>query len=298
MLLVALSLVWGGSFLFARIAVAELPPLTLVLARVGIAALVLLGVTWLQPSRPDWRTLPLGAFLVMGLLNNAIPFSLIFWGQTRIGAGLAAILNAATPLFTVLLAHALTRDEKLTRARGCGVALGFAGVVVLIGPSTLTAIGGHLLAELAVVAATFSYACAGLFGRRFRGMQPHLVATGQLCASSLIMAPIVLWLDQPWTIGTPGSRTIGAVLGLALLSTALAYWFYFRILATAGATNLLLVTFLIPPSAITLGVIVLGETLSLPQLLGLALILVGLAVVDGRVFDPGRRRAPANGGGQ
>jgi drug/metabolite transporter (DMT)-like permease len=283
-LLCTLAAVWGATFFFAKIALAELPPLTLVLCRVAIAALILLMVVRASglalPSAPR----VLGAFLVLGAINNVIPFGLIFWGQTRIDSGLASILNGTTPLWAVLLAHVVTRDEKLTPARIAGVLLGFAGLAVMIGPDALRTLGGATLAQLAVVAGTFSYACAGLFGRHLRDLPPVVTAAGQLCGSTLLMTPIAAVADRPWTLPMPGAATWAAVLGLATVSTAFAYFLYFRILATAGATNLMLVTFLIPVSALALGIFILGEALTWRQVAGMALIGLGLAAIDGRVF--------------
>jgi len=284
-LLLALSLLWGGSFLFVGIAVKDLPPFTIVLLRVAIAALALnltlrlIGIA-LPRDGSSWR-----AFLGMGLLNNAIPFSLIAWGQTHITSGLAAILNATTPLFTVLVAHCLTADDRLTRSRVLGLLIGFAGIVVLIGPEALRGLGGDVLAQCAVLGAAGSYACAGVFGRRFKrmGIPPLATAAGQVTASTLLLLPLVLVVDRPWTLALPDAQVWAALIGLALLSTALAYVLYFRILAAAGAVNLLLVTFLIPPSAILLGTAVLKESLQATDLLGMALIGGGLAAIDGRL---------------
>ena len=284
-LLLALSLLWGGSFLFVGIAVKDLPPFTIVLLRVAIAALALnltlrlIGIA-LPRDGSSWR-----AFLGMGLLNNAIPFSLIAWGQTHITSGLAAILNATTPLFTVLVAHCLTADDRLTRSRVLGLLIGFAGIVLLIGPEALRGLGGDVLAQCAVLGAAGSYACAGVFGRRFKrmGIPPLATAAGQVTASTLLLLPLVLVVDRPWTLALPDAQVWAALIGLALLSTALAYVLYFRILAAAGAVNLLLVTFLIPPSAILLGTAVLKESLQATDLLGMALIGGGLAAIDGRL---------------
>jgi drug/metabolite transporter (DMT)-like permease len=277
-LLLLLALLWGGSFFFGKVALAAVPPLTLVVLRTGLAALALIAVLAatgrkLPSSLAAWR-----GFLVMGLLNNAIPFALINWGQTRIDSGLAAILNATTPLFTVILAHLVTSDEKLTRNRVAGVVLGFAGVVVMIGPAAL---GGAELGKLAVLAAAASYACAGLYGRRLGKLAPVTAACGMLVAATLIMLPLALVLDRP---ALPAGAVIWEAVGaLALFSTALAYIVYFRILATAGATNLLLVTFLIPVSALLLGGIVLGERPDATAFAGMALIFLGLVAVDGRL---------------
>jgi len=277
-----LSLLWGGSFFFAKVAVAELPPFTLVFARVSLAAITLYAVLRIGGRRmPADRGLWL-AFLGMGALNNLIPFSLLFYGQTQVASGLASILNATTPLWGVLLAHGLTRDERLTPRRLAGTAAGFAGVVVMIGTEALAGLGTAVLAQLAVVGAALSYGFAGIFGKRFRGQPPMVTATGQLTASSLLTLPVMLAADAPWALAAPGLPVVAAVIALATVSTALAYVIYFRVLATAGATNILLVTFLVPVSAIALGILVLGEALTVAQVAGFALIGLGLALIDGR----------------
>ena len=290
-LLVALSILWGGSFFFASVALRELPPLTLVALRVGIAAAILNLVLAARGQRMPRSRAVWTAFLGMGALNNAVPFCLIAWGQTHIASGLAAILNATTPLWTVVLAHLLTRDERMTASKAAGVLIGFAGVAVMLGPALLTELGADALAQLAVLAAAVSYALAGIYGRRFRamGVPPFATAAGQVTASTLLLAPLALVVDRPWALPAPGSSTIAAVLGFAALSTALAYILYFRLLATVGATNLLLVTFLIPVSAILLGVLLLDERLEPRQIVGMALIGAGLAAIDGRLIR--RRRA-------
>lgn len=286
-MLVGLSILWGGSFFFTRVALAALPPFTLVALRIGLAALVLNLVLALSGAHiPRDRAVWL-AFLAMGLLNNAVPFSLIVWGQTQIASGLAAILNATTPLFTVALAHWATDDERMTGHRLAGVVIGLIGVAVMVGPDALAGLGSLFLAQLAVLGAALSYACASIFGRRFKRMAvpPLTVATGQVTASTLLILPIALVIDAPWTLPMPGLTVWGAVLGAALLSTALAYIVFFRILATAGATNISLVTFLIPVSAILLGALVLGERLDPRHFLGMALIAGGLAAIDGRILS-------------
>jgi drug/metabolite transporter (DMT)-like permease len=283
-LLAGLSALWGGSFFFSKLALAELPPLSLVLWRVSLAALALwaLALITRQPVPRDPRLWV--SFIVMGALNNLIPYSLIFWGQTRIASGLASILNATTPLWTVLLAHLLTRDERLTPGRGAGVLAGLAGVAVMVGPDALGGLGADLLAQAAVIGAAVSYACAGIYGKRFRAVPPLITAAGQLTCAAALALPIALLAERP-AVALPGPRTLAALLGLALLSTALAYVIYFRLLARAGATNLLLVTLLIPASAILLGTLFLGERLELRQLAGMALIGAGLAAIDGRPLD-------------
>jgi drug/metabolite transporter (DMT)-like permease len=289
-MLLALSVLWGGSFFFVGLAVKALPLFTIVVARVALAAIALHVIVLLSGLRTsnDWRSWRI--YIGSGVLNNVLPFSLIVFAQTHIASGVASILNATTPLFTVVVAHFLTRDEKLTAGRLVGVVVGFLGVAVMIGGGALDALGVDVLAQLSSLAAALCYAFGGVYGRRFRalGIPPLAAATGQLTASSLILIPIMLVVDRPWTLPMPSAGTIGALLGLALLATALAYLLYFRILATAGATNLLLVTFLIPVTAILLGIFVLGERLEARHLAGIALIALGLAAIDGR---PARRLA-------
>lgn len=284
-MLLALAVLWGGSFFFNGIAVRDLPSFTLVWLRVAVAAVALLGVLHLRGERMPRQGRVWAGFFGMGLLNNVLPFVLIVWGQHRIASGLAAILNATTPLFTVLVAHLLTPDEKLTPLKAAGVVVGFAGAAVMIGPDALGGLGTGVAAQLACLGAALSYAFAGIFGRRFRrmGVPPVTTATGQVCASAVLLFPVMMLLDRPWTLALPHAATWGAVLGVGLLSTALAYVLYFRILAAAGATNLLLVTFLIPVSAILLGVLVLGEGLRARHVFGMALIAAGLACIDGRL---------------
>jgi drug/metabolite transporter (DMT)-like permease len=283
-LLIALSILWGGSFFFSKIAIAELPPFSVVLGRVSIAALALHIAVRLRGLRMPTDGSLWGRFAIMGAINNLIPFSLIFYGQTQIASGLAAILNATTPFWTVILAHWLTADERLTPNRLLGVLCGLIGVVILIGPEMLGGLGNDGLAQFAVLGAAISYACAGIFGKSFRSIPPLITATGQVTATSILMLPIALVIDQPWTLATPGLTTWGALVCLALLSTALAYGIYFRLLATVGATNLLLVTFLIPVSALLLGTLFLNERLALDDLLGMAMIGFGLTAIDGRLI--------------
>lgn len=285
-LLIFLSILWGGSFFFVRVALDDLPPLTLVLSRVLIGAAVLAVVIRIAgeslPRRPTvWFTLA-----VMALLNNVIPFSLIFWGQTAIPAGLAAILNATTPLFTVVVMHLFTADDRATPNKAAGVALGFLGVVVLVGPAALGRLDTPLWAIAACLAATLSYAFSGLWGRRIKalGISPTITAWAQLSVTTVVMTPIVSLVDRPWTLAMPGMPAILAVLALAILSTALAYIIFFRLLATAGPSNLLLVTFLIPVSTILLTSLFLGERLAPTHFAGMALIGLGLAAIDGRLW--------------
>ena len=293
-LLALLGMIWGGSFFFARVAVAYVPPATLVLLRVGIAAIALhiyiagrFGIYATLKAR--WRE-----FLLLGLVNNAVPHMLIFLGQTQIGAGLAAILNATTPIFTVLIANGLTVDEKLTPNKIAGCLIGFIGTAVLIGPRALAPFTGDsgppLWAVLLPVAAAVSYGFAATYGKRFRGVAPPVIAAGQLTASTLLMLPVAFTLDTPWQLPLPPLSAVLAVLALALLSTAYGYILFFRIMAAAGATNTSLVTLLVPPSAILAGMLFLDEQLTLLGMVGMGLVLIGLIVLDGRVVARFRGR--------
>ena len=291
-LLVVLSVLWGASFYFFKVLIAELPILTIVLGRLGLAALLMNLLMVLKgnalPSSPRlW-----GAFIVMGLLNNVVPFILLVWSEIRISSGLAAILNATTPIFAVIVAHFTTANEKLNWSKGIGLLCGFLGVIVLIGPSILADVGGDQLpADLVCLLAAFIFALAGIYGRRFKDVPSLTVATGQVTASTLVLLPITLVADQPWNLPNPSIHAWGALAGIAVLSTAIAYVMYFRILAAAGATNTLLVTFLVPISAILLGVVFLNEAFTTQTLAGMLLIALGLAAIDGRAAAALRRAA-------
>ncbi|MCW8887073.1 MAG: DMT family transporter [Motiliproteus sp.] len=288
-MLLLLSLLWGGSFFFVEIAIGDLSPLTIVTFRVAMAALALWGYVWFAGIPVALSMAVVRAFLVMGLLNNVLPFTLIVWGQNYLDSGAAAILNATTPLFTVLVATCLLADERATLMKFVGVLLGFGGVVVLLGFPAESE--GGVMPQIAVLVAAFSYALAGVYGRRFKilGVAPAVVAAGQVTASTVFMVPLMLSVD-----GLPAWSDISvsvwfAIVSLAVLSTALAYVLYFRILETAGATNLLLVTLLIPVSAILLGTLILNETLTAGHFYGMGLIAIGLSFIDGRLWRQWKR---------
>jgi drug/metabolite transporter (DMT)-like permease len=291
--LLLLSVIWGGSFFFIELAIDTVAPLTLVLIRVALAAAML----WIfLLVRGERLAMPPGAassFLVLALLNNVIPFTMFAWAQESITGGLASILNATTPIWGVIVANAFTADEKATPAKVAGVLLGFAGVALMIGPDFLGQIGTGVLAQLACLAATLCYALAGVWARRFRniGVPPVAVATGQLTASTLVMLPLVLLFEPPWRAAAPSAQAWLALVALALFCTSLAYILYFRLVASAGATNSLLVTFLIPITAILLGALILDERLEPRHFAGMALIGAGLAAIDGRLWRAGRRPA-------
>lgn len=287
-LIVILSIIWGASFFFVEIAVEKMTPLTLVLCRVGFAAFVLWGFVWFSgremPKSPGiW-----GMFLVIGLLNNVIPFSLITWGQQYIDSSLAAILNAMTPVFSVILAHFLTRDESLTKNRLAGVLFGWMGVTVLIGIDALSGVGLKIAGQAAVLGASLLYAIAAIFGRRFKAFDPVVVSAGMLTGSTVIMIPLAFMMEQPLALD-PTRVTWAALFGLAIVSTAAAYIIYFYVLSRAGATNILLVTFLIPVSAMFLGVMVLGETPGWNVFAGMVLIFMGLVFIDGRLLKKNKK---------
>lgn len=290
-LLILLSVLWGATFLYVEIILEELPPFSIVFLRVSIGALGLYVYMALRGIRMPRGAGLWGSFLIMGLINNFLPFSLIFWGQTEISAGLASILNATAPLWTVLVAHFFTGDERMSINRVIGVLVGFAGVAVLIGPDLLGHLGVGVWGQIAVLLAALSYAFAGVFGRRFHDTPPVCTAAGQLTGATILMLPLVVLYDQPWTLAMPGLLTWTMVLALALLSSSLAYILYFQILKLAGATNLLLTTFLIPPSAVVLAYLVLGETLQPRQFAGMGLIGFGLLAIDGRVFGLMKQKA-------
>ena len=282
-LLLFLSLIWGGSFFFVEVTVKELTPLTIVLGRVGLASVFLLFFVYAKGLKMPGISKIWGSFLIMGILNNIIPFSLIVWGQTHIQSSLASILNATTPIFTVLMAHLLTKDEKLTFNRGLGVFIGWIGAAVLIGVNALKVWDFKIIGQIAVLGAALSYACAAIYGRRFKETNSIVVATGMLIGSTAMMIPMVFIFEAPLNL-TPSLTTWGAMIGLSLISTSIAYVVYFRLLASAGATNLLLVTFLFPVSAIFLGVTILGEQLKWNDIGGMIIIFMGLLLIDGRVL--------------
>lgn len=286
-LLVILSILWGGAFFFAAIAVQQIPPMTLVFFRVGIAALVVfiylkINYQKLPTSCPVWL-----AFLIMGLLNNLIPFSLLFWAQTHISSGLASILNATTPIFSIIVAHFMLADEKLTFNKLIGIILGFLGVVTLLANAAFSASDLTILGIMACLGAALSYSFAGVFGRRFKqlGISPSVSAFGQLTGSSILILPFILAFEPPWLLDMPNINTILSVLALAIISTAMAYLIFFNLLANVGAVNVMLVTLLIPVSAIMLGSVFLGEILETRHYIGMALIILGLVAIDGRVLN-------------
>ena len=280
-MLSALSLVWGGSFFFYKVLVQALPPFTVVLGRMGIAAVAL--NLWLLARRERLPMEPRlwGGLFVLGLLNNVIPYSCFAFSELRISSGLAAILNATTPVFGVLVGALLRTGQPFTTTRGLAVLFGFIGVAVLIGPAGLKG-GGDFPSELACLLASVSYAFAGFYARRFSWMGPLKVTTGQTTAAALISLPLAAVADRFWTLPSPGAGVWGAMFVIALLSTAFAYFLYFRILERADPTDLMLATFLVPISALLLGFLFLHEPVQPQAFGGMAMIGLSLAAIDGR----------------
>ncbi|MGA1207003.1 MAG: DMT family transporter [Gammaproteobacteria bacterium] len=282
--LVCLSVLWGGSFFFVEVLLTELPPLTAVLGRLSLGGLGLLAALALlrQPFGPlmtQWR-----AFAILGLVNTAIPFSLITFGQTLITGSLASIINAMTPIMTVVFAHFLTTDERLTAGKLVGVSAGFAGVVVLIGPDALFG-GSSVLGQLAGLTATACYALGTIYAKRLKANPVSLNAAGQVCYSVLWLVPVVLVVEQPWRLAMPSAPVWAAWIGLGFLSTTVALFLFFRVLKGAGASNAALVTFMVPVSASVLGYLFLEERLGSTELLAYVLIVSGLLVIDGRLIE-------------
>ncbi len=283
-MLLALAAVWGGSFFFVEVALTEVGPFTVVLHRVLWAVPALALVLW-------WKGLALpkgikiwSAYGVMGALNNAIPFTLIVWGQTQIEGGLASILNGTTAVFGAVVAGILLVDERLTSRKLIGALLGLLGVAAIMGPSAASGLDLRNLGQLAILGAALSYSFASVWGKTaLKGHAPEVNAFGMLSASVLLMLPLAFYAEGIPSFALSPS-VWAALLGLAWLATALAYLLYFGILIRAGAANLMLVTLMIPPFAIGLGWMFLGERLGIEAIIGFALIALGLAVTDGRLF--------------
>jgi drug/metabolite transporter (DMT)-like permease len=278
----------GGVLFFIEIALRDFQPFTLVFLRISIATLILVSIVYLRGERLPVSLKIWMGYLLMGFLNNALPFTLIVWGQTRIESGVASILNATTPIFTVLLAHFLTADERLTFPKITGVLVGFIGVYIMMMPELSNGFSWRGLGQAAVLIAALSYGFAGIFGKRFKSIPAIVNSTGMLLCSSILMLPLALIIETPWTV-RPSFETLLAILGIAVISTAAAYLLYFYLLAAVGATNVLLVTFSIPISALVLGVSVLGESIKSVDLFGMGFIFVGLLIIDGRASKLFRR---------
>jgi drug/metabolite transporter (DMT)-like permease len=287
-MLVLISFTWGLSFFFIEIGLRELGPFTLVFYRISIATLI--AIVWLYASgrrlpvdRLSWKK-----FFILGAMNNLIPFSLISWGQVYIDSGLASILNATTPLFSVVIAHFLTRDEHMTRYRVVGVLLGIVGVSLLVGPEAIYGLSANALGQFAILGAALSYACGGIYTRHLKDMPLLVAMTGTLIAASVLTFPLAVIYEFPLRTDMQ-LTTLGALLGMSVFGTAFAYMLYFYVIRRVGATNALLVTFLVPVTALMMGVMILGESLSQHALLGMFVIFAGLLAVDGRLIRKFRK---------
>lgn len=281
LLLILLSILWGGSFFFIEIAIRTIPVFTVVAGRVGIAALILMAYVYLSGYHMPNRIGLWGKFVILGALRAAIPISLIVWAETQISSGLAGILNSTSPLFTMLIAHWLTQDDKLTTNKLIGVVLAMSGVMLMIGIDALQGFGTQAAAQLAMLGATCAYGFAAVYGRQFKGMPAAISAAGMLTGATILILPISIVLERPWQL-KPELMSIGAILGLALLSTAFAFMIWMRLILTAGPSNTSMVTFLIPITALFLSIFILHEEIVWTSYAGLGLILAGLAVAQAK----------------
>jgi drug/metabolite transporter (DMT)-like permease len=281
-LLIVLSGIWGGSFYFFAVIIKELPVFTIVFFRVFLASVALwVFVLALKQPLPhfkeSWKN-----YVLMGFFNNVIPFSLIVWGEQRVAPGLAAVLNATTPFFAVVVAHLSTQNEKLTWNRMAGAIIGLSGVAALVGFDAIKNLGSDLAFQIAIVGASVSYGICTIFGRRLTAT-PLVNAASQTAASSVMLLPLMLIIDHPFSLPAPSMNATISLIALALLCTSIAYLIFFNIVKRAGMTNVTLVTFLVPISAMMLGALFLDEQISIRHVLGMSVIGVGLALIDGRI---------------
>jgi drug/metabolite transporter (DMT)-like permease len=285
-LIAILSVLWGGAFFLIEVSLRSFPPITLVFIRMGFAVPAMWIAMRIMGERLPSDMRIWGLLTLVGALNCALPFTLFFWGQQYLDSGYASILNATTPLWGVITAHFMTADEKATPSRVIGVLAGMAGIIVMVGPDAMKGLSDNLLAQLACLISTIFYSLAAIFGRRLSqgSLTPMAVATGQTMTAALLIVPIMLVVDQPWAMAMPRLDATLAGFALALVSTALAYFLYFRLIDRAGASNAQLVAFLMPILAVILGIAFLGESLSGGQIVGAGLIAIGLVILDGRLM--------------
>ncbi len=288
--LLLLGALWGMSFVFIKVAIVEIQPLTLVFLRTLLAALVLFAVCRMTGVRMPTSFKAWRDYAILGFFSSSLAFSLIFWAQQFIDASLSSILIAATPFFTVLLAGFILSDERFTARKIIGVIIGLAGVTLVIGPRYLLGLGGSLTAELAVLLAAGAYAIASIWGRRFAGEPPLATATGQISTSAVMLLPLALLFEDPLRMDTPSWSVIGAVIALAVLCTALTYLIFFHVLKMAGASNASLVGLVIPAFTMLFAVPLLGEEITLLKIAGMLVIAIGMMVLDGRPLAAVRGR--------
>ena len=283
-LLLALVVMWGSSFMFNRIAVASLPPLSVVAGRVGVAAIVLISIVYLMGKRLPLVGRSWWPYAVIAIIGNAVPFYLITWGQQVVESALAGILMAMMPLATIALAHFLIAGEHLTRQRATGFAIGFLGIVLLMGPAALAGVGGdamRIVSQLAVLGGALCYALQSVLTRLIIKGDVLVSAATTLLIAAVVVVPVALWLDRPWTLAPTGS-SLAAVVWLGVGPTAIATILYFMLIRSAGPSFMSLVNYLSPGVAVLLGLLVLGETPQVSAYFGLALILAGLAYSQSR----------------
>ncbi len=284
LLLVLLASLWGPSFLFIKVAVEEIPPMTMVLGRVATGAIVLLFFLRLQGSKlPKWG--PIWKHIaIVGLLHNAIPFVLFSWGEQYIDSALAAILNGTVPFFTILLAHFFAENDRITSMKIVGLLVGFAGMVLLTLPSFGDGVQGTTWGVLAITAASFLYGIAIVYTRNnLRGLQPLAAPTGQMIMATLYMLPLSLLVDRPFSLPLPSFESLGSMLALGVLGTAAAFTVYYKLLERADASYVSMTTYMIPVFGVILGAIVLNEAITWERVVGCGLILLGVMVVNGLI---------------
>jgi drug/metabolite transporter (DMT)-like permease len=290
-LLAVLATLWGASYTFIKIGVETIPPVTFIAARTLIAGGLLLAIIKLRglslPREPAiWKR-----FLIQACINSVVPFTLIAWAELTVNAGLATILNSTTPIFAFLLTVLITRHEAVTARKLFGVVAGVIGISLIIGLEAFHGVGKEALAQLAIVAATISYAAAAIFGRGFKGLDPMMPAAGSLLCGAVLLIPVSVVVDQPWTIA-PSANSILALLGLSVFSTALAFVIYFRLIHTLGSVSTTSQAYLRVPIGVGIGVVFLGETLNPTAWIGLICVIAGVAAMT----LPTRRRAAATSG--
>jgi drug/metabolite transporter (DMT)-like permease len=278
LLLLALATLWGSSYTFIKVGVETIPPVTLIAVRTLIAASILVFVIKLRGlSLPrdatTWRR-----FLFQACLNSVIPFTLIAWAEQSVDAGLATILNSTTPIFTFLLTVIVVRHEAVTARKIFGVVAGLAGVCLIIGTEALSGFGDQLPAQLAILLASMAYAGAAIFGRNFKGLDPMMPAAGSMICGAIILIPVSLVIDRPWTL-TPSAESIGALLGLSVFSTALAFVIFFRLMQTLGSVGTTAQAYLRVPIGVGIGVVFLGETVTQTAGIGLVCVIAGVAAM-------------------
>ena len=297
--LLLLAALWGPSFLFIKVAVEDIPPLTLVVGRVGIAAVLLYLLLRFQGRTlpkfgPTWKH-----FAIMAFFQNAFPFALFNWGELHIDSALAAILNGTTPLFTIILAHFFVADDRITGSKVVGILLGFGGLMMLIAPSLVGGVQATTWGLLAIALASASYGIAIVYSRlNLRGQPPLVAPTAQLGLAALYMLPLSLLIEQPYRLPAPALSSLGALLALAVFGTAVAFVVFYHIINRVSATYTSMVTYLVPIVGVFLGIVVLSEQLHWSAYAGCALILIGVMIVNGLFDKPFKRlrRRPAGPG--